>query len=112
MDQSVIGGIGYVYRSELLFRAGVSPFTPGRDVPRSKLLALWRDARKLLREGERTGRIVTHRPRDRYAYHCTGRPCRVCATPIEAGPLANRTVYWCPQCQPGSRRLERLPLKA
>ena len=30
MDQSVLAGVGNVYRAELLFRHGVSPFRPGR----------------------------------------------------------------------------------
>jgi hypothetical protein len=35
MDQSVLAGVGNVYRAEVLYRAGLSPFRPGRDVPRS-----------------------------------------------------------------------------
>jgi len=100
MDQSVIAGIGNVYRAELLFRAGIAPQVPGRAVPRTALLELWRDARALLRAGERTGRIVTFRPRERhYVYNRTGKPCRTCATPIVSATMAARTVYWCPGCQ-------------
>lgn len=113
MDQSVIGGIGNVYRAEIAFRARVSPYAPGRALDRAQILAIWRDARLLLREGERTGRIVTTRPADRphpgggvsrgeqyYVYHRTGRPCFICTTPIQSAPLAGRTVYFCPHCQP------------
>ena len=32
MDQSIISGVGNIYRAELLFRARVSPFRPGKDV--------------------------------------------------------------------------------
>ena len=32
MDQSVVSGIGNVYRAEMLFRARQNPFTPGREV--------------------------------------------------------------------------------
>ncbi len=113
MDQSVIGGIGNVYRAELAFRAGISPLVPGRSLSRQAILGIWRDARILMREGERTGRIVTTRPADRphpagavrsgegrYVYHRTGRPCFLCGTPIVSAMLAARTVYSCPQCQP------------
>ncbi len=115
MDQSVIGGIGNVYRAELAFRARIAPLTPGRALTRTQLLAVWRDARVLLREGERTGRIITTDPADRphphgavrrgeryYVYHRTGRPCLLCGTPIVRAPLAGRTVYMCPQCQPAA----------
>lgn len=104
MDQSVIAGIGNVYRAELLFRAGLDPFASGRDVAPQTLARLWQDARRLLRDGERRGRIVTtgdaRRGAQYYVYHRTGKPCRVCATPIRSAPLAARTVYWCPRCQP------------
>lgn len=113
MDQSVIAGIGNVYRAELAFRAGIAPFTPGRALDRASVLGVWRDARTLLRAGEVAGRIITTRAADRphpmgavrrgeqyYVYHRTGRPCFICTTPVASAPLANRTVYWCPQCQP------------
>ncbi len=115
MDQSVIAGIGNVYRAELAFRARIAPHTPGRLLTRAALLSVWRDARTLMREGERSGRIVTTRPSDRphpngavrrgeqyYVYHRTGRPCLICATPIVSEPLAGRTVYFCPTCQPAA----------
>lgn len=114
MDQSVIGGIGNVYRAELAFRARIAPGTPGRALDRATVLRVWRDARVLLRDGERSGRIVTTRAADRphptgavrsgeryYVYHRTGRPCLVCTTPVLSAPLAGRTVYFCPHCQPG-----------
>jgi endonuclease-8 len=116
MDQAVIGGIGNVYRAELAFRARIAPTTPGTALSRAAVLAVWRDARALMREGERTGRIVTTRPADRphptgavrsderyYVYHRTGRPCFICGTPIVSAALAGRTVYQCPECQPGPR---------
>jgi formamidopyrimidine-DNA glycosylase len=113
MDQSVISGIGNVYRAELAFRAGIAPVTPGRLLTRAAVLAVWRDARMLLRDGERTGRIVTTHPADRphpagtvragerlYVYHRTGKPCLRCGTPIETEIMAARKLYWCPHCQP------------
>ena len=113
MDQSVIGGIGNVYRAEIAFRARIAPSMPGRLLSREQVSAVWRDARTLLRTGERDGRIVTTLPHDRphprgtvrrgeqyYVYHRTGRPCFICSTPIVSAPLAGRTVYFCPHCQP------------
>jgi endonuclease-8 len=65
MDQSVIAGVGNIYRAEALFRAGVDPLRPGRDVPAERLAALWDDLVVLMRDGAVTGRIVTTRPGDR-----------------------------------------------
>jgi endonuclease-8 len=112
MDQSVFSGIGNIYRAELLFRAGLHPRRPGREVPRKTLASLWKDARKLMPQGMVDRRIVTTQPRDRrhkrgpaqddeihYVYRRQGKPCRRCGTKIEKEEMAGRTVYWCPTCQ-------------
>lgn len=111
MDQSVLAGVGNVYRAEVLFRAGLNPHRPGRDVPSAQWLAIWQDLVRLMRAGLRTGRIVTTRPVDRarrgpvrpddahYAYRRTGEPCRVCGTPIATEVMAGRNLFWCPSCQ-------------
>jgi endonuclease-8 len=59
MDQSVVSGIGNVYRAELLFRARLDPYTPGREVPEATVRALWRDWAYLLDLGVRTGQMMT-----------------------------------------------------
>lgn len=59
MDQSVLAGVGNIYRAELLHRHGVSPFTAGRDLPAGLVEAMWRDLVVLMRDGVRRGRIVT-----------------------------------------------------
>ena len=55
MDQAVLCGIGNVYRAEVLFRAGLSPFRPGTEVDRETWEALWEDLRTLLRAGVPAG---------------------------------------------------------
>ena len=112
MDQAVVAGVGNVYRAEVLFRAAVSPFRPGRLVTRPEWEAMWADLVTLMKAGLRAGRIVTTRPahRDRpggrvrrddahYVYRRTGLPCRVCRTPVATQVLAGRNLFWCPQCQ-------------
>ena len=113
MDQSVVSGIGNVYRAEMLFRARQSPFTPGKLVPEDVVRALWRDWVKLLKIGVETGQMLTmdglrgeakrralaHRDDRHWVYHRTGEPCRVCGTPIAMEIAAGRKLYWCPSCQ-------------
>src|SRR3954453_6098874 len=65
MDQTVLAGVGNVYRAELLFRHGVSPFRPGRAVGAELWSCMWADLVTLMRAGVRMGRIVTTRPEDR-----------------------------------------------
>lgn len=116
MDQQVVAGIGNVYRAELLYRHGLTPFRLGRDVDEATLRAMWDDLRVLMRAGVKTGRIVTTRPADRphprgyvrrdeahYVYRRNGLPCRVCGTEVATRVVAGRNLFWCPFCQPGDR---------
>lgn len=116
MDQSVVSGIGNVYRAELLFRARLDPFLPGKEVPEPVVRALWRDWVKLLRIGVETGQMMTmdglddeayrralaSRDDRHWVYHRTGKPCRVCGTSIQMKELAGRKLYWCPTDQAGN----------
>jgi endonuclease VIII len=113
MDQSVVAGVGNVYRAEVLYRAGISPYRIGRDVSAAEFTGLWNDLVQLMRLGVRDARIVTTVPQDRppgsrrrptredwhYVYRRTGLPCRRCGTPIQTALLAGRNLFWCPQCQ-------------
>jgi endonuclease-8 len=117
MDQSVLAGVGNVYRAEVLFRHGVPPMLPGRSLDKAGWQDIWNDLVTLMRAGARSGRIDTvadeHLPeatgrvprRDRhggevYVYRRTGQPCLLCGTPVAHTELAGRNLYWCPTCQP------------
>ncbi len=112
MDQSVMAGIGNIYRAELLYRARQNPFAPGSSVVEATLHAIWRDAVTLMPDGMVDRRIVTTRPKDRphpkgkaqrdeihYVYHRHGKPCLVCGDTVLKKDMAGRTLYWCPTCQ-------------
>jgi formamidopyrimidine-DNA glycosylase len=115
MHQDVIAGVGNIYRAEVLYRAGLDPYTPGREVGVERLQLLWQDQKHLLEVGLRTGRILTTEPEhrtgssprgregDHYVYGRTGMPCRLCGAPIATAQLEARALYWCPHCQaPGA----------
>lgn len=116
MDQSVIAGVGNVYRAEALFRHGLDPQLPGKALIRGQWDALWADLVGMLRDGVRRGRIATLRPehdsrsraaeqrsaRRVYAYRRTGEPCLVCGTPIAHASHLARNLFWCPTCQPAA----------
>ena len=113
LDQAVIAGVGNVYRAEVLFRAGIAPSRPAAQLSRDEFDALWADLVVLLRQGERSGRIVTVEPHEVgvsspaqipddarvYVYRRAGEPCRRCGTAIVSWPLGGRTVSACPSCQ-------------
>jgi endonuclease-8 len=113
MDQSVIAGVGNVYRAEALFRHGLDPQLPGRKLSRPCWDELWTDIVDLLRDGVRRGKIETLRPehdprlvhgvgpcaRLAYVYKRTGEPCLVCGTLVAHARHLARNLFWCPVCQ-------------
>ena len=113
MDQSVVSGIGNVYRAEMLFRQRLNPHTPGKQVPEDVVRALWRDWVRLLAIGVETGQMMTmddlspeayraamaSRDDRHWVYHRAGLPCRVCGTEIALEEIGARKLYWCPRCQ-------------
>ncbi len=113
MDQSVLAGIGNVYRAEILYRHGVNPYILGRDLEPAVFDDMWSDLVTLMQAGVRAGRIVTTEREDRerrtgratradsfYVYRRTDEPCRRCDTPIAHAVMVARNLFWCPHCQP------------
>ncbi|GAA2817571.1 Fpg/Nei family DNA glycosylase [Crossiella cryophila] len=117
MDQSVLAGVGNVYRAEVLFRHHIPPLRTGRDLTRAEWELIWADLVLLMADGVRVGRIDTVRPEhlpeatgraprvDRhggevYVYRRAGAPCLICGTPVAMAELVSRNLYWCPGCQP------------
>ncbi|MGH3989673.1 MAG: Fpg/Nei family DNA glycosylase [Pseudonocardiaceae bacterium] len=116
MDQSVLAGVGNVFRAELLFRHQLDPLLPGCELREEQWAALWSDLVALMHDGVRRGRIDTVRPehdpvrmgrakrQDRhggevYVYRRAGAPCLVCGTDVVTARHAGRNLYWCPSCQ-------------
>jgi endonuclease-8 len=107
MRQRAVAGIGNVYKSELLFLAGLDPFTPVSAVTKAELRSLLERARELMQRnlelaGKRRTRFSARDPRGRFwVYERSGRPCRRCGELIamrRQGELA-RSTYYCPRCQ-------------
>ncbi|MGW1187281.1 Fpg/Nei family DNA glycosylase [Streptomyces sp. NPDC002559] len=116
MDQKVIAGVGNVYRAEVLFRHGIDPYRPGRDLRRAEWDAIWADLVMLMREGVRNNRIDTVRPEhtpeamgrpprvddhggEVYVYRRARQACHICGGEIRTADLAARNLFWCPGCQ-------------
>ena len=116
MDQRIAAGVGNIYRAEVLFRHGLRPDTPGREIRRHTWDVIWHDLVDLMADGVRDGRIDTVRPEhspeaqqrparedahggEVYVYRREGQPCLVCGTNIRADILEGRNMYWCPRCQ-------------
>lgn len=117
LHQEVLAGVGNVFKSEICFVAGVSPFCPVRGLRPDQVAALIANAQKLVAANvlEDSGdQIVTYGGRKRrtthesdpgeglFVYGRRDEPCRQCGEPIRKrlqGPDA-RVTFWCPVCQP------------
>ncbi|GFG67616.1 endonuclease 8 1 [Mycobacterium kubicae] len=112
MDQTVIAGVGNVYRNELLFRHRIDPYRAGQHISEAEFDAAWTDLVALMKVGLRRGKIIVvapehdhgapsyapGRPRT-YVYRRAGEACRICGETIRTNVLDGRNVFWCPVCQ-------------
>ena len=112
LDQSVIAGVGNVYRAEALLVTGIHPERPCKELTRLQVDALWATLVKMLQDGVRDRRIITVAPeelpgprakvRRKEAVYVYGRrSCRRCEGPVSQLSSAGRTLYACLACQTG-----------
>jgi endonuclease VIII len=119
LDQSVIAGIGNVYRAEILFLHGIHPATPGRALTEETVRAIWDTTVAQLQLGLRRNRIVTIDPaelgtpikrvrRGEGVYVYRQEHCHRCGTPTRSLTLGGRRISYCPREQPEPTRARRV----
>ena len=126
LDQSLVAGIGNIYASEALFRAGISPLRGARSLRRDEIGRLRDRIREVLADAIRLGGSVpldwsgegkgdalfyygaketgpaTGSAEERFAvYGREGEPCTRCAGKVVRCVQAARSTFHCPGCQPG-----------
>ena len=96
LDQTLVAGIGNMWKAEALFGAKLKPWVSLRDVDDERLRALLAGAATLMQ--------AAGRPRGRSVYRRAGRPCVQCGSLIRSRPQGEdaRMAYWCPTCQEGT----------
>jgi endonuclease VIII len=116
LNQRVLAGLGNVYKSEVLFAAGVNPFRAMRTIRAREMQAIVDVAQRYMKANVVDGKgdgIVTYsgnrrttRAMDReerlWVYHRHGQECRRCgaAVMMRKQGVQARSTYWCPACQP------------
>jgi endonuclease-8 len=110
LNQSVIAGVGNIFRCDVLYALKIHPERPGRALDRHEFDQLWQTLQRMLRIGVRYNRIITADPAE------VGKPpsrmgreerlliykhdvCRRCGGAIDRWELGNRTIYACGKCQ-------------
>jgi endonuclease VIII len=116
MDQSILSGVGNVYRAEVLFRNRIDPHRPGQKLSRRSWQGIWTDLVELMPHGVADNRIDTVRPEhtpeamrrpprqddhggEVYVYRRAGMACLVCGSKVRTELLAGRNLFWCGRCQ-------------
>jgi endonuclease VIII len=97
LDQSIVAGIGNMWKAEGCWEARIDPWRPLHAVSDAEALAIIEMVRpRMLRSAELGPRVLQPRVHER-----AGRPCRRCGAPIRARGQGddNRTTFWCPGCQ-------------
>jgi len=110
MNSAVVVGVGNIYASEALFRAGIRPARRANSLSRAtcdRLVGAVRDTlndalgrggstlRDYVDSNGEAGESQFHH----FVYGRAGAPCRVCGTPIRAVRQAGRATTYCPKCQ-------------
>ena len=110
LNQSVIAGVGNVFRADLLYSLRIHPERPGRSLERTQFDQLWQTLQRMLRIGVKYNRIVTADPaevgkspgrmrREERLLVYKKQACRECGQIIASWKLGGRTIYACQRCQ-------------
>jgi formamidopyrimidine-DNA glycosylase len=110
LDQSVVAGIGNIYASELLFRAGVRPGKAAARLTRPEWERVVAQTRAVLRDAIAAGgtTISDYEDLDGSAggfdrqlrvYGRSGEPCLACGTTLRQQTHGGRSTFYCPRCQ-------------
>jgi formamidopyrimidine-DNA glycosylase len=104
-------GVGNIYASESLFRAGIHPRTPARRLSATRCERLAQAIRQTLADALASGGSTLRdyvgasgEPGSYFEIHAAvyeraGQPCRVCGTPIRRIVQGQRATYYCVKCQ-------------
>lgn len=106
----VVTGVGNIYASEVLFRAGIHPQKPAGKLTHKQVWRLWQAIREVLQQAIEHGGSTLRDYVDAHGktgyfqlqtmvYSRAGEPCRVCGCAIKTMKQGQRATYFCPACQ-------------
>jgi formamidopyrimidine-DNA glycosylase len=110
LDHKVVAGVGNIYASEILFRAGLSPRRKAKNLKRREIVRLHQAIGEVLNDAVRMRGTSLRNYRDgrgmpgRYlrvvrVYGRDGQPCLACGATVKRIVQAQRSTYFCSQCQ-------------
>jgi formamidopyrimidine-DNA glycosylase len=110
LDQRLVAGVGNIYATEALWRAGIRPSRRGRWTAMTRLERLARDVREVLAEAVSQGGTTIRdfeTPEGNFGYFAVrlqaygraGQACLRCGATLRDSRLGGRSTVWCPRCQ-------------
>ncbi len=106
----IVVGVGNIYASESLFRAGINPKTSAQRIGLARYVKLEEAIRVILvmaiEQGGSTLRDFIavngqsgYFQQNYFVYDRTGQPCRVCGSPVRQIKQGQRSTFYCINCQ-------------
>jgi len=110
MSNQVVVGVGNIYASESLHRAGIHPRRPAGRVSLARMEILVEEVRQVLAEAIQAGGTTLkdfvredgqpgYFAQSLLVYGRAGEPCRRCGEPVRQEVMGQRASYFCPVCQ-------------
>jgi len=109
MDQTALSAIGNAYADEILFAAGIHPKTSCAALDAGARRKLYDSIKEILSWGiaevEKAGQPIEVKVRDHVRVrNRKGEPCPVCGTTIRRVGVLGYDSFFCPHCQPATRK--------
>jgi len=110
MNGNLVVGVGNIYASEALFRAGIKPTRAAGRIKPDELKRLVKGIKTVLNAALRAGGTTLrdyvnadgapgYFRQKLFVYERDGQPCRNCKSPIKQLRSGQRSTYYCPSCQ-------------
>jgi len=110
LDQSIVAGVGNIFRAEVLFEVGIDPETPGNELTPQQFDAIWKSLVKMMKTGLRYGRIISVTAKEagkplkdlpnNQRFRVYGKTdCPRCGRSLTASIIASRKINHCLTCQ-------------
>jgi formamidopyrimidine-DNA glycosylase len=110
MNSQLVVGVGNIYASEAVFRAGISPRRAARRITQLEAQKLSRAIKAVLKDAIKIGGTTLrdyvnadgapgYFNQKLFVYERAGQPCRVCKGIVKQFTQGQRSTYWCPACQ-------------
>jgi len=110
MNAHIVVGVGNIYASEILFRAGVRPGRQTRHLKRKEIECIVEAIKAVLTQAVKVGGTTLrdyvgadgspgYFRQKLFVYERAGEPCRRCGDLVRHRIQAQRSTYWCHTCQ-------------